>query len=231
MAYLVPQIPWMFLKRRRYPGIAAPMILYVSILAMEVRGIRLNHLPFSSCWSGQKIDQRAAGTNWTMVQTEGEEYIQKENSVQKGAGAELAPQIQYGWCCWWFSGWHNCWPDCDTAGFGLFGYSWFTSWSKLANDVLQRIIFYSSSSLLLQYGLYGSFLGCFMYIFFGSCKDVPMGPTAIASLLTYQTADGIWQRAVLLSLLTGLIEVLMGLFGLGELTSALSTVTWANQSD
>lgn len=52
-----------------------------------------------------------------------------------------------------------------------------------------------------------------------------MGPTAIASLLTYQTADGIWQRAVLLSLLTGLIEVLMGLFGLGELTSALSTVT------
>lgn len=61
-----------------------------------------------------------------------------------------------------------------------------------------------------------------MYILFGSCKDVPMGPTAIASLLTYQAAGGVWQRAVLLSFLTGIIELLMGLLGLGFLINFVS---------
>lgn len=74
----------------------------------------------------------------------------------------------------------------------------------------------------LQYGLYGSFLGCFVYIFLGSCKDVAMGPTAIASLLTYQAAGGVWQKAVLLSFLTGLIELAMGFMGLGFLLNFVS---------
>lgn len=84
------------------------------------------------------------------------------------------------------------------------------------------LIPYLSLSLSLQYGLYGSFLGCFVYIFLGSCKDVPMGPTAIASILTFQAAGGVWQRAVLLSFLTGLIEILMGIFGLGFLIDFVS---------
>lgn len=73
-----------------------------------------------------------------------------------------------------------------------------------------------------QFGLYGSFLGCFVYIILGSCKDVPMGPTAIASLLTFQAAGGVWQRAVLLSFLTGAIELLMGALGLGFLINFVS---------
>jgi len=39
---------------------------------------------------------------------------------------------------------------------------------------------------MLQYGLYGLFFGCLLYIIFGSCKDVPTGPTAVLSLLTFQ---------------------------------------------
>lgn len=74
----------------------------------------------------------------------------------------------------------------------------------------------------MQYGLYGSFLGCFVYIFLGSCKDVPMGPTAIASLLTYQAAGGVWQKAVLLTFLTGLVELMMGIFGMGFLVDFVS---------
>lgn len=65
-------------------------------------------------------------------------------------------------------------------------------------------------------------MGCFVYIFLGSCKDVAMGPTAIASLLTFQAAGGVWQRAVLLSLLTGIIELLMGFLGLGFLINFVS---------
>lgn len=65
-------------------------------------------------------------------------------------------------------------------------------------------------------------MGCFVYIFLGSCKDVPMGPTAIASLLTLQAAGGVWQRAVLACFLTGLIEIVMGIFGLGFIIDFVS---------
>lgn len=48
------------------------------------------------------------------------------------------------------------------------------------------------------------------------------GPTAIASLLTFQTARGSPQKAILLCFLTGLIELLMGIFGLGFLIDFVS---------
>ena len=76
-----------------------------------------------------------------------------------------------------------------------------------------------------QYGLYGSFLGCFIYVIFGSCKDTPMGPTAILSLLTYQTVshlDAPVEHAILLSFLSGVIELIMGIFGLGFLIDFVS---------
>lgn len=49
-----------------------------------------------------------------------------------------------------------------------------------------------------------------------------MGPSAISSLLTFQSANGVWQKAVLLSFLSGVIEILMGLFGLGFLINFVS---------
>lgn len=65
-------------------------------------------------------------------------------------------------------------------------------------------------------------MGCFVYIFLGSCKDVPMGPTAISALLTLQTAGGSYQKAILLTFLTGIIELLMGVLGLGFLIDFVS---------
>lgn len=65
-------------------------------------------------------------------------------------------------------------------------------------------------------------MGCFVYIFLGSCKDIPMGPTAIAALLTFHAANGIWQRAVLLSFLSGALALVMGLCGLGFLIDFVS---------
>uniref|UniRef100_A0A0K8TQT4 Putative sulfate/bicarbonate/oxalate exchanger sat-1 n=1 Tax=Tabanus bromius TaxID=304241 RepID=A0A0K8TQT4_TABBR len=89
--------------------------------------------------------------------------------------------------------------------------------------VIPQALAYSGiAGLPAAYGLYGSFLGCFVYILLGSCKDVPVGPTAIAALLTYQTAKGSWQKSVLLCFLSGIVELLMGLFGLGFLVDFVS---------
>lgn len=76
---------------------------------------------------------------------------------------------------------------------------------------------------ILQYGLYGSFFGCLLYIIFGSCKDVPMGPTAVVSLLTFQQVGHLGINApyyaILLCFLAGCVELLMGILGLGNCTN------------
>lgn len=39
----------------------------------------------------------------------------------------------------------------------------------------QALAYAGIAQLPAAYGLYGSFLGSFIYIFLGSCKDVPVG--------------------------------------------------------
>lgn len=86
----------------------------------------------------------------------------------------------------------------------------------------QALAYAGIAGLDPAFGLYSSFLGSIIYVLLGSCKDVPMGPTAIASLLTYQAVGGVWQKAVLLCFLTGLIEIAMGVLGLGFLLNFIS---------
>ncbi|KAG4075951.1 hypothetical protein HA402_003777 [Bradysia odoriphaga] len=86
----------------------------------------------------------------------------------------------------------------------------------------QALAYAGIAGVPVAYGLYSSFIGCFIYIILGSCKDIPMGPTAIASLLTFQSTGGSWQKAVLLSFVAGIIELLMGIFGLGFLVDFVS---------
>lgn len=86
----------------------------------------------------------------------------------------------------------------------------------------QSLAYSNIAGLPPQYGLYGSFLGCFVYIVLGGCRAVPAGPTAIASLLTYQVAGGVVEKAVLLAFLAGLVELLMGVLGLGFLINFVS---------
>lgn len=72
---------------------------------------------------------------------------------------------------------------------------------------------------LFQYGLYSSFVGCFIYIVFGSCKDITLGPTALLALMTYEQLQGRnFDYAVLLCFLTGIIQLVMGLLHLGNIT-------------
>ncbi|EDW53540.1 sodium-independent sulfate anion transporter [Drosophila sechellia] len=113
---------------------------------------------------------------------------------------------------------------------------------SVALTVIPQALAYAGiAGLDLQYGLYACFLGCFIYIFIGSSKDVPIGPTAISALLSFQIAGGSWQMATLLTFLTGLIEILMGVFRLGFLidfvsgpvgagfTSAVSLIIFSSQ--
>lgn len=65
-------------------------------------------------------------------------------------------------------------------------------------------------------------MGCFMYVIFGSGQYITIGSTAVASLLVFQTAAGVWQRAVLLTFLTGIIELIMAAFQLSFIVDFVS---------
>ena len=63
-------------------------------------------------------------------------------------------------------------------------------------------------------------MGCFVYCFLGSAKDITLGPTAIMSLLTAEFAKspihGDATIAVVLTFFCGIIQLLMGMFKLGK---------------
>ena len=67
-------------------------------------------------------------------------------------------------------------------------------------------------------------MGVFVYMFFGTSKDITLGPTAILSLLTSSVigakvhdypAEEVISLAVLLTLMSGLVQVFMGALNLG----------------
>jgi solute carrier family 26 (sodium-independent sulfate anion transporter), member 11 len=82
----------------------------------------------------------------------------------------------------------------------------------------QAIAYAGVAGLPPQYGLYSSFMACFVYTAFGSVKDSAIGPTAIAAILTRENLHGLGAEfAVLLAFLSGCVELLMGILQLGQL--------------
>ncbi|KAG8221941.1 hypothetical protein J437_LFUL002500 [Ladona fulva] len=74
-----------------------------------------------------------------------------------------------------------------------------------------------------QYGLYSAFMGCFAYIFLGSCKDITIGPTAIMALMAQVYVESYGPSfAILLTFLSGCIILLLGLLHLGFLVDFIS---------
>ncbi|XP_054026666.1 sodium-independent sulfate anion transporter [Dryobates pubescens] len=88
--------------------------------------------------------------------------------------------------------------------------------------VPQALAYAEVAGLPLQYGLYSSFMGCFVYCFLGTAKDVTLGPTAIMSLLVSSYAFHEPVYAILLTLLSGCIQLAMGLLHLGFLLDFIS---------
>lgn len=67
-----------------------------------------------------------------------------------------------------------------------------------------------------QFGLYSAFVGCFVYLFLGTSRDVTLGPTAIMSLLVASYTFREPAYAVLLAFLSGCIQLAVRFLGLGE---------------
>ncbi|XP_049801095.1 sodium-independent sulfate anion transporter-like [Schistocerca nitens] len=87
----------------------------------------------------------------------------------------------------------------------------------------QGIAYAVVAGLPPQYGLYAGFMGAFVYIFLGSCKDITIGPTAILSLMTQDALAGKGvDFAILLSFLTGCIITAFGILHLGFLVDFIS---------
>ncbi|XP_029405843.2 sodium-independent sulfate anion transporter isoform X3 [Bactrocera dorsalis] len=64
-------------------------------------------------------------------------------------------------------------------------------------------------------------MGCFVYIFFGTCKDVTIGPTAIMSVMVQAHTHNA-DYAILACFFTGVITLLMGVLNLGVLVQFIS---------
>ncbi|XP_075973645.1 sodium-independent sulfate anion transporter [Anticarsia gemmatalis] len=87
----------------------------------------------------------------------------------------------------------------------------------------QALAYATLAGLSPQDGLYSSFMGCFVYIVFGSCKDITLGPTALLALMTYQQIQGRnADYAVLLCFLSGVVQLVMGILHLGVLIDFIS---------
>lgn len=79
------------------------------------------------------------------------------------------------------------------------------------------------AGLPAQYGLYSSFVGCFVYAVFGTCKDVAFGPTSIQAILVSSfVAQGGATYAILLSLYIGCSMLILGILNLGFVVDFVS---------
>ncbi|KOB64868.1 putative Sulfate permease, partial [Operophtera brumata] len=97
----------------------------------------------------------------------------------------------------------------------------------------QAIAYAGVAGLPPQYGLYSSFMACFVYTVFGSVKDSAIGPTAIAAILTRENLHGLGPEfAVLLAFLPSvpgfLIDFISGPVSVG-FTSAAAIIIATTQ--
>ncbi|XP_070163167.1 sodium-independent sulfate anion transporter isoform X3 [Polyergus mexicanus] len=86
----------------------------------------------------------------------------------------------------------------------------------------QAIAYAGLAGLKPQYGLYSAFMGSFIYVVFGTCREINIGPTALISLLTWAYARGIPEYTALLCFLSGCITIFLGILRLGFLVEFVS---------
>jgi len=89
--------------------------------------------------------------------------------------------------------------------------------------VPQGLAYAHLAELPPNFGLYSSFVGVLVYILTGTCKDITLGPTAIMSQIVAEVAMGNTRHAICLSMISGIFQILMGLFFLGFLVWVISS--------
>ncbi|XP_043785496.1 sodium-independent sulfate anion transporter-like isoform X3 [Apis laboriosa] len=96
----------------------------------------------------------------------------------------------------------------------------------------QGLAYATLAGLEPQYGLYSAFMGAMVYIVFGSCKDITIGPTALMALMTHEYVQGRnADFAILLAFLCGCLQLLMAFLRLVTVgfTSATSIIIVVSQ--
>jgi SulP family sulfate permease len=97
--------------------------------------------------------------------------------------------------------------------------------------VPQGMAYAMLAGLPLIYGLYAGIVPLFLYAFFGSSRQLSVGPVALVSLLVLtgisalgpeQKSEEYIQLAIATSLIAGVIQILLGFFRLGFLVNFLS---------
>ncbi|XP_071639580.1 sodium-independent sulfate anion transporter isoform X1 [Temnothorax longispinosus] len=89
--------------------------------------------------------------------------------------------------------------------------------------VPQGIAYGIVAGLNPEYGLYAAFMASFIYIIFGSCENITIGPTAImATMVQPLVAKYGVDMAILIAFLKGCIIALLGILHLGFLLDFIS---------
>ncbi|SPP76864.1 sodium-independent sulfate anion transporter isoform X1 [Drosophila guanche] len=90
----------------------------------------------------------------------------------------------------------------------------------------QGLAYATLAGLEPQYGLYSAFVGGIVYALLGSCRQVTIGPTALLALMTSRhTGFGLGSGpayAILLCLISGVVELGMAVLKLGALVDLIS---------
>lgn len=90
----------------------------------------------------------------------------------------------------------------------------------------QAIAYASIAQIAPAYGLYSAFIGSFVYVLFGTSKDITLGPSAIMSLLTYSYGKSPIPNdptfAIALGFYTGIVQMIMWFLGVGALLDFIS---------
>ncbi|XP_016969700.1 sodium-independent sulfate anion transporter isoform X2 [Drosophila rhopaloa] len=90
----------------------------------------------------------------------------------------------------------------------------------------QGLAYATLAGLQPQYGLYSAFVGGIVYAMLGSCRQVTIGPTALLALMTSRhTGFGLGSGpayAILLCLISGIVELGMAVLKLGALVDLIS---------
>jgi len=123
--------------------------------------------------------------------------------AQKCTGLELLSRIFP--CILWIPKYSLHWLQCDIIAGLTVGLT----------VIPQGLAYAQIADLPVQYGLYSAFMGGFVYCILGTSKDVTLGPTAIMSLLVHSYGDGDPVQVLILTLLSGCIQFVMGVFHLG----------------
>ena len=86
----------------------------------------------------------------------------------------------------------------------------------------QGIAYALLANLPAQYGLYSAIMSSFVYLFFGTTKELSNGPSAVMALITLHHSSKGLDYVILLTFLSGLVTLALGILKIGFVIKFIS---------